>query len=73
MGFWTTLGKIGDKVGDISGDIAGGLGAAGAAIAATGIGLPLAGLVEAGAGAFGTVALGGKSVGIVGGALGDKG
>ena len=49
MGFLTTLGKIVDKVGDISGDIAGGLGVAGAAIAATGIGLPLAGLVEAGA------------------------
>ena len=72
MGFWTYFGKIGEKVSDVAGDIGMGLAGVGAAVAATGIGLPIAGLIEAGAGLAGTIAMGGKGVSFAGSALGQK-
>ena len=72
MGFWTTFGKMGEKVSDVAGDVGMYLGGAGVAVAVTGIGLPLAGLLEAGAGIAGTLSVGGKSVAIAGSMFGDK-
>ena len=66
MGFWARFGRLGHKIGggiaDVAGGIASGLGAAGAAVAATGIGAPLGALLEGGAAMAGSVALGGKAV-----------
>ena len=66
MGFLASLGKVGEKVSDVVGEVGMYLGGAGAAVAVTGIGLPLAGLLEAGAGLAGTISVGGKGVAIAG-------
>ena len=66
------MGGIGGRVEDDAGTIAGGLGAAGAAVAASGIGAPLGAVLEAGAGLAGTISLGGKAAGLIGDGLGKK-
>ena len=72
MTFWNTLGRIGEKVSGVAGDIGLGLAGAGAALAATGIGLPLAGLLEAGAALSGSISMGGKGASFLGDTLGNK-
>tara|TARA_R100001594_G_scaffold56118_2_gene89936 strand:- start:1826 stop:2356 length:531 start_codon:yes stop_codon:yes gene_type:complete len=64
---WTTdhtedIRKVSDQVADIAGKVATGAGMAGAAIASTGVGLPLAGLVEGVGLAAGAVGAGAKGV-----------
>ena len=72
MTFWNTVGRIGDKVGDATSYIGGGLAGAGAVVAATGIGLPLAGLLEAGAALSGSISMGAKGASFLGDTLGTK-
>ena len=72
MGFWTSFGKIGEKLSDVAGDVGMYLAGAGVAVAATGIGAPLGGLLEGAAGLAGTISMGGKGVSIAGSVFGDK-
>ena len=72
MTFWNTVGRIGEKVSDVAGDIGMGMAGAGAVVAATGIGLPLAGLLEAGAALSGSISMGAKGASFLGDTLGNK-
>ena len=72
MTFWNTVGRIGDKVGDATSYIGGGLAAAGAVVAATGVGLPLAFVLEGAAGLTGAVSMGAKGASFLGDTLGTK-